>query len=298
MTYPWLLLLWTLAQPAPAAPVYVTASFQDRNGIFLENLSRSEIQILEDGKPRAIEFMAQEQMAAVYGILIERAVVPESHTRDRNPYSAPGLASIQDIAYELIDKYLGRQAIWVGAYERGLEIVLDTTTDGFLAKGAIQRIRGSRQTDDSFLYPALFSAVTKMNERSERRRILIVFLSALDRETADRLKPLKNLLSSSNIELFLISTAPKLSITGGMSPAMSQAGLREIAQVTCGEVFFTADHREHLDDITRRMLHQMRTFYTFGFESQSGVENPAKLSIRCSLAGSRVKHHPVVPVLR
>lgn len=286
-----------MAGPTARAPVYVTASFQDRNGIFIENLSLSEVQVFEDGKARPIEFMAQEQIAAVYGILIERAIVPGSQVQDRNRYSAPGLISVQDISYELIDKYLGRQAIWVGAYERELEIVLDTTTDGFLAKSAIQQIRGSRQTDDSFLYPALFAAVAKMSDRSERRRILIVFLQALDRETAGKLKPLKNLLSSSNVEVFLVSSAPKSGITAGMAPAMSQAALREIAQVTCGEVFFTTDYREHLDDITRRMLHQIRTFYTFGFESESGVDNPAKLSIRCGLPGSKVKHHPVVPVL-
>jgi hypothetical protein len=292
-------LLLLVSAPAPRTPVYVTASFQDRNGLFMETLAESEIQISENGQSRKLEFMARDTIPAIYGILIERALIPASGIPERGAFgSVPGIAAVQDMAYEMIDKQLGRQAVWVGVYDRELEVALEPSTDPFMAKNAIQQIRGTRRTEDSFLYAALFSSVQKMNERSEKRRVLIVFLGMLDMGTSGKLKQLKNLLSSSNVELFLVSLAPKTSSPGGYSPVLSQAALKDLATVTCGDVFFTADNRDHLDDITRRMMNQIRTFYTFGFESQSTVETPARLSIRCTLPSTKVKHHPTVPVLQ
>lgn len=79
---------------------------------------------------------------------------------------------------------------------------------------------------------------------------------------------------------------------------MSQASLTELAQATAGDIFLAADHRDHLDDISQHIYNQLRTFYTFGFESVSSAENPAKLTIRCTRPGSKIKCHPNVPVIK
>jgi hypothetical protein len=123
-------------------------------------------------------------------------------------------------------------------------------------------------------------------------------MDTLDMSTAGKLKPLKNLLSSSNVELFVVSFASKLgSGRGGLSPALSQASLRELTQLTSGEAFFMSDYRDHYEDATRRIFNEIRTFYTLGFESESSPEKPARLSIRCTVPGSKVRHHPTVAVL-
>jgi hypothetical protein len=292
---------WTTAQPAHAfekRPVFVTASFLDRNDRFIENLQQNEVEILEDGQARQIEFMAGDELPSVYGIIFDRAMLPEAPERERSGFqSRSNATSARDIAYELIDKLLARQTIWVGAYDQSLQVVFDAAADGFGAKNAIGQIRGRRSQTPSYLFSALASAVTKMNQRHEKRRVLIVFLEEVDSETAGRMKLIKNLLASSNVELFSISYASRLGAPGGIPSALNTSLLRELTQVTAGQAFASLDFRDHPEDVVRRLTSHMRTLYTFGFHSESGLDKPGKLTIKCSRQNSKVKHHPTVPNL-
>jgi len=240
--------------------------------------------------------MAKDEIPAVYGIVFDRALLPEVPEDSRSrPAGGRGTTSAKEIAYELIDKYLGRQSIWVAVYDREFETALEPSTDGFAAKEAIQLLRGARRPKESFLYGAILSAVTKMNRRSENRRILLLFLDILDSETAGKMKPLKNVLSSSNVELFVVSFASKLGGSrSALHPQMSQAALQELALVTAGNAFFSADYRDHREDLTRRIYNQIRTLFTFGFQADSTLEKPGRLLIKCARPGSKVKHHPAL----
>jgi hypothetical protein len=243
--------------------------------------------------------MAREELPTVFGIIFDRAMLGEFPEDERRAGSlVPGPTAARNVAYELIDKYLGRQVVWVGCYEKDLQVVLDFTSDGFQAHQAIQQLRGQRNPQESFLYAALFSAVHRMSQRSEKRRVLVVFLESLDSDTLDRIKPLKNLLSASNVELFFIRFGSRLSTrAGGLSPQMSEGALRELAGATAGETFVAADYGEHMEDLTRRMYNYIRTLYTFGFQAESSREKPGRLSITCARTGSRVRARPVVPAL-
>lgn len=276
---------------SPATPVYVTASLTDRNNLFIENLTKDEVKVLEGGRARELELMARDELPVVYGLLFEDSVVADPYeTRGR---SAPATGSARNLAFGLIDKYLGRQAIWVGRFGAELQVVLEPTTDGFRAKDAIHRITPDRRPEDPFLYAALVSAVHKMRERHEKRRVLVLCVGSVDAETGGKIKPIKNLLSASNVELFAISFATRLG-GRGLQFSLTQSILRELAQATAGEAFFAADYREHLDDVTRRIHNQLRTFYTFGFMSESAPDHPARLQIECSRQGSKVRHHATV----
>jgi len=103
----------------------------------------------------------------------------------------------------------------VGSYGKSPEDLLDFTGDSFLMKEAIQSLTGPHRTIESFLYPALFSAVQRLCERHEKRRILLLFLEAVDPETAGKIRPLRNLLASSNVELFVVSFTSRMSTRGG-----------------------------------------------------------------------------------
>ncbi len=290
-----LALLTASAAFTQSKQVYATASLVDRNHLLIENLTPDEVQIFEDGKPRKVEFIAMDQLPTVYGILIERALMPEADVDSQSAMAGATLA--KDILYQLIDKYLGRQQVWVGTYQKDPEELLDFSDDSYRMKSTIQNLIGPHRVPESFLYPALFSAVQKMCERSEKRRVLLLFIEAMDMETAGKVRPLRNLLASSNIELFVVSFTSRLSTRGGLQPALSDASLRDLANATAGEVHSAGLSKEHPEDVVRRLLAQIRTLYTFGFESTSPPDKPGKLVIQCSRPESRVRHHPIVPVL-
>lgn len=278
--------------------VFVTATLTDRRGLFIEDLNPQEIQILEGSQPRRLEFMAREEVPTLYGILFDRELLRYEDNRHwGGTLEVSGTNAAKNLAYQLIDKYVGRQTVWVGLYDRELQVVLDFSVDGFKAKDAIQRMSGGRTTQETFLYSALYSSVMRMKDRNEKRRVLLLFLNLVDSETASRLKPLKNLLASSNVELFIVTFASQLGSGTGLNSSMSRSALSELAQATAGELFLAGDYRDHPDDITQHIYNQLRTFYTFGFESESATDAPAKLTIRCTRPGSKVKCHPNVPLV-
>ncbi len=295
-----LLVAWGAASASQSVtPVYVTASFVDRNHLYIEDLEEGEVTIRENGEPRTIEFMAKAQLPVAYALLFNLSFLgefPEDERRGTLRFS--GASNARNLAYELIDKTLRGQAIWVGAYEQGAGTAMAFTLDGFAAKQAIQQLQGRRRPADSFLYAGIFSAVQALNQRHEKRRVLIVFLNLMDTGTSGRLPQLKNLLSASNVELFVVSFASRMESLPGYMPArLSEAALRELAHTTAGEAFFTANYGDHLEDLTRRLHNHIRTFYTFGFQSTGSRERPAELNIECSRPGSKVRSRSAAPRL-
>jgi VWFA-related protein len=297
-----LLLAFLLCRPAPAppaqrTPVFVTASFLGKNRLFLEDLSREEVKVYENGQPREVEFFAGSEVPVVYGLLFDRALLPRSF-EDLSPLQGrvPAAQAAANVAYQLVDLGLGRQVGWVATYDTEMRLALDFSPDGGRIKDAIRQLRGERTLEESSLYSALFASVKKMNRRNERRRVVILFLEVLDSGTGDKLRPLKNLLSASNIELFIASFASRTATVRGLPPFQSEASLRDLASVTAGDAYFSA--MEGIEGLGRRISEQIRTFYTIGFQSDSPPDNPARLKVECTRPGVKIKSHPVVPNLR
>lgn len=293
------LLSWTApALPAQKRPVFVTASFLGKNRMYLEDLSREEIRVFENGQPREIEFFAGDEVPTAYGVLFDRSFLPLPYEDlRRDPNVIPSSMAATNTAYQLIDQVLGRQIGWVGIYAKELKIELDFTQDSGRIKDVIQQLRGERTTDESSLYRALFSAVRKMSPRNEKRRVLVLFLEILDSEAGSKLKPLKNLVSASNVELFIADFAvSRFSSSRGMPPAQSEACLRELAGVTAGGAYFSKV--EGIEGLGRRIGNQIRTFYTIGFNAEATSDQPAALKIECTRPGTKVACHPVVPNLQ
>jgi VWFA-related protein len=297
-----LLLAFLLCWPAPAlpaqkTPVFVTASFLGRNRLFLEDLSREEIKVYENGQPREVEFFAGSEVPVVYGLLFDRALLPRAF-EDLSPYQygIPSAQAAVNVADQLVDLVLGRQVGWVAAYDQGMRVALDFSPDGGRIKDTIRQLRGERTLEESSLYGALFAAVNKMNQRNERRRVVVLFLEVLDTGTGSKLKPLKNLLAASNVDLFVASFAPRTATGRGLPPLQSEASLRDLASVTAGGAYFSAT--EGIEGLGRRVSEQIRTCYTIGFQSESPPDSPARLTIECTRPGVKVKSHSVVPNLR
>ncbi len=286
---------------AEKTPVFTTGSFIDKNGLFIETLDRTEVEVLENGVSRKLEYMARDEIPVAYAILFEYPMLSESADEIRiDPRYLSNQTRARDVAYELIDKLLGRQTIMIASYDRQLLVAQDFVSDGFTAKNAVQQLRGPRHAGESYLYGALFSAVRMLNERPEKRRVLIVFLETIDADTAGKVKPLKNLFAATNIELFIVNFSSQLASDrrGSILPSLCFATAHDLTSVTSGETFKASDYSGHADDLVRRMINQLRTLYTFGIEAESDADKPGSLEMRCTRPGSKVTHHPVVPVLR
>jgi len=288
-------LLWCIpdADAAQKQPAFVTASFVGKNRLFLEDLTGEEIRIYENGQPRKVEYLQSGEVPVVFGFLFDRAFLPQPYDEPRYDRSQiPSSMGAMNVAHQVIDQGLGAQTGWVAVYDKDLRTVVDFTSDSGRLKDAIQAMRGERTIEDSSLYAALFQAVRKVADRNEKRRVLIVFLESIDRETSGKLKPLKNLLAASNVELFVAGFGSK----AGALALQNEAALRDLGSVTAGGVYFTS--MEGLEGLGRRIVGQIRTFYTIGFQSESKDGQPPSLKIECTRPGVKVSAHPVTPILQ
>ncbi|MBZ5495479.1 MAG: hypothetical protein LAP85_03680 [Acidobacteriia bacterium] len=292
------LLCWTVPDlPVQKRPVFATASFLGKNRMFLEDLNRDEVRIFENGRPREVEFFSGPEVPTAYGLLFDRAILPlPFDDARRDQVGIPSSMAATNVAYQLIDQGLANQIGWVGTYDKEMRVALDFSPDTGRIKDVIQQLRAQRSTEESFLYGTLLEAVKKMVQRNEKRRVLIVFLDFLDTGTGARLKPLKNLLTASNVELFIASFASRTNAGLGLPPPQSEASLRELAAVTAGGAYFST--MEGIEGLGRRISNQIRTFYTIGFQSESASDQPAPLRIECTRPGVKVMAHPVVPNLQ
>jgi Ca-activated chloride channel family protein len=294
-----LLVSWAApAQPAQRTAVFVTASFQDKNRLYLENLSREEIHVFENGKPREVEFFASKEVPVAYGLLWDRDLLPKPFDDLRaGQYGIPSATAATNVAYQLLDQALGHYVGWVAAYDSEFRLAIDFTQDTGLIKDAMQQLQGERLTEEPTLYGALFTAVKKLSQRNEKRRVLIVFLDYLDFETSGKLKPLKNLLSASNVELIIAGfPVSKVTSSHGLPPPQSEASLRELAGVTAGGAYFSL--MEGIEGMGRRISYQIASYYTVGFQAESPPDQPAKLKIECTRPGTKVTTRTVVPILQ
>jgi Ca-activated chloride channel homolog len=294
-----LLLSWAApSRPVPSTAVFVTASFQDKNRLYLENLSREEIHVFENGKPREVEFLASKEVPVAYGLLWDRDLLPQPFDDPRaGQYGIPSATAATNVAYQLLDQALGRHVGWVATYDSEFRLAIDFTQDTGLIKDAIQQLQGERFIEEPTLYGALFTAVEKLSQRNEKRRVLIVFLDYLDFQTSGKLKPLKNLLSASNVELFIAGfPVSKIASSHGLPPLQSEASLRELADVTAGGAYFSLV--DGIEGMGRRISYRIASYYTVGFQAESPPDQPAKLKIDCTRPGTKVVTHPVVPILQ
>jgi VWFA-related protein len=284
--------------PAEKTPVFVTASILDKNRLYLETLSRSDIRVFENGQQREVEFLASKEVPVAYGLLFDRDLLPSPYDDPRrNQFGVPSSTAATNVAYQLLDQALGHEVGWVASYDTEFHLAMDFTQDAGRIKDAIQLMSRERYIEEPELFSALMEAVGKLSRRNEKRRILIVFVDYLDMKTGGKLKPLKNLLSASNVELFVVGVGNS-KITGdhGMPTAQSEASLRELTGVTAGGAYFAL--LDGIEGMGRRIAYQINTYYTIGFQAESPRDQPGKMKIDCTVAGAKVTAHPVVPILQ
>ncbi len=293
-----LLSLPSLVVPFQKRPVFVTASFLGKNHMYLEDLSQEEVRVYENGQPRQVEFFAGNEVPTAYGILFDRSFLPRPfEDQVYEPSQIPSAMAATNVAYQLIDQAFGGQVGWVGAYDTELRTATDFTQDSGRIKDVIQQLRGERLLEEPSLYRAIFGAVKKMSLRNEKRRVLVLFLETVDPEVGSKLKPLKNLLAASNVELFVAGfPASRTGMNRGMPSVQSEACLRELAGVTAGGAYFSK--MEGIEGVGRRIANQIRTLYTIGFESSSDSDQPSPLKVECVRPGAKAAFHPVIPNLQ
>lgn len=145
--------------------VEVHATFHDEQGRYLDDLSKEQVLVLEDGKPQDIVAFEPPDMRLSCGILL-----------DITGSMARALPAVQSAVLRFIDLLRDRDRVAVYAFNDSLKSVQGFTEDKGAAKAAVMGIRSEGAT-------ALFAAIGGFSESVSAqpgKKAIIVFTDGSD----------------------------------------------------------------------------------------------------------------------
>jgi VWFA-related protein len=264
--------------PEARVPVYLSLSVQQRKGMFVRDLKLKEVSLKLDGKPVEIRFFGSENVEAAIVLLVEN-----SPRTARYAVSIPRLGrinTVDKIRYRLMDTVLGQIVrlgpVLLAEFYKELNILQDFTQKDDLLIYQVHRMVPKAEFLDRENIPIgrmLGRGVDLLRNRSEKRKILVLFTTSIDRDSVKNLDEYRDMLRFTDIDLFVVSFAPR-SVTGpGFSGAerVSQACFRSLVSETGGVLYLSGEYvyvTEFMEDLTARLLNS----YTIGFYVPSAGE--------------------------
>jgi hypothetical protein len=276
---------------------YLHFSAKHRNGVFLRDLKADEILLSIDGNPVEIRYFAKESPDTSFVILMENSPRTAQYAVSLPQHGQ--VNTIDRVRHSLMDgileQFAVRGAVMLSEFYKEFTVLQDFTGQDYLLTLATQRMKPNVAFVDREDIPVgrmIGRAVDVLKARSEKRKVLLVFTTYMDRQTLQDLNEYQDLLRFSDIDLFIVSFASKN--TSGTSYSGVQKGssiaFKRLVGETGGEFYLSGDHvylYEFMEDLTSRLLNA----YTIGFYVHPG-EEPVPHSVDISFARDkyRVSH--------
>jgi len=167
---------------AEKRPVYVTASLVTKTGFTSSPRPRRGRNPGERSSPPD-RVHAKDEIPAVYGFCsIARASGIDDDERVGSPVAFPAR---RHAALPTGDRQVhGPPGRMGGRFERELEVVAETSADGFAPRRRFSGCEAGAKPGNAFLYPHCLPPCGGMNERPEKRLVLVLLTGNLDAETA------------------------------------------------------------------------------------------------------------------
>jgi Ca-activated chloride channel family protein len=198
-----LLVLSALAQQpirVQVNEVVVPVTVTDDKGRFVSNLEQKDFQILDQGKPQAIQyFTAERSQPVVVGFLIDLSNASRAQWK-----------SYQDAAIEMALTMLPGDKKFSGyliGYGNEAELMVNTTSD---PEKIVAKLRGLKPGGGAALYDAIYQACTRRSliagEPVDPRRILIIIGDGNDNSSKKNLDEVLELAQRNLVTIYGIST--------------------------------------------------------------------------------------------
>ncbi len=174
-------------EPRPALTIRVDTDLvaldvtaTDKNGNFVRDLREDEFQLLEDGKPRKIDFFAMTDestlsrpLAVVFALDLSGSLKPEE------------TVTLREAAKKFLELMRGESVFAVLAFNYKVKILQDFTDDGRRFERALDKIEGFEGS--TRIYDGIDRAVVMLDRKAPRtrknrpvRRVVVVISDGFD----------------------------------------------------------------------------------------------------------------------
>jgi Ca-activated chloride channel family protein len=235
----------------------------DRNNRPINNVTKNEFRVFEDGVPQTIESFTREEVPISYGLAVDTSGSLRSQ-----------LQSVIDAGKTIINSNkTGDETFLVRFISSDkIETVQDFTANKELLTDALDSlyVEGGQTAiiDAVYLSAEHVSGYRKGDEGDRRRRALIVITDGEDRNSFYKQEQLFARLREEDVQIFVIGFVNELDKEAGLirkSPREKAVNLiKKLASETGGRAFFPESISE-LQQIAAEIVRDLRTQYVIAY---------------------------------
>ena len=295
------LLLGPIAQGAERQGLYLTFSARDQNRIYFRDLKEEEVALYLDEQQVDIRYFGYQKVSTAFAFIIENSPRTAQYAR-----STPqrGQNNIVDyVIYGLMDGVFAPLVkmgpVMLAEFYKEFSIVQNFTTDDYMLDDALVRMQPNWAGMDKENIPVarmLGRGVDLLKDRNERRRILVLFTTVVDRESYKNLEEYRQLLRLENIEVYVVSFARRFATSTGSTfeQQMNTYYFRNLVRETSGH-FYISEDLAYIDDVWLDLKSRLTNSYTLGFYVEAGDEpTEHEVEIKILRGKSDITHRPIL----
>jgi len=250
--------------------VNMVFTVSDKKGRFVTNLTRDDIEIIEEKKPQSItEFNAESDLPLRIGVLVDSS----NSIRDRFRFQ-------QEAATDFINTVIrpGQDMGMVVSFDSSAELVSDLTNDTDALGKAIRSLRPGGGTA---LYDAIYFASKEklMGEqpRDKFRRAIVILSDGEDNDSRYARDQALEMAQKADVVIYSIST------NISRIPSDGDKVLKYFAEETGGLAFFpfkSQDLAQSFENIANELRHQYNLYYRPEPLKADGLYHPVEIKVK------------------
>lgn len=296
-------LVMTLAQPA-AAPqeiLYLSFAAKSRHGFYLRDLNPNDVEIAIDGKPVEIRYFSGERADSAVAILIENS--PRTAEYGVSLPQMGQINTVDRIRYFLQGDFFSPLCrggtVLLAEFFDGVEVLQEFTSEDYLLEEAVLRMQPNFARvlfDQIRIGRVLGAGVDLLRDRREKRKVLLLFTTVVDRESLQHLEEFQGMLLRANIEPLIISFAPRFVSGVGASPEERSNAFffKSLVKGTGGDAWMTGEFG-YLDSLFTELKGRLQNSFTAGFYVHAdSAPRERDVEVRLKEKGAEVFHRETV----
>ena len=272
---------------------FIHFSVQQKNGVYVRDLKADEVRLSLDQKPVEIRYFGYQNVDTVFAILIENGPRTARYNVSRPQYGEVNLVDV--VRYYLVEETLPVLAelgeVWIGQFYQELETVHDFSSQDWELIQSIQDMQPRPEGLDLENIPVarfLGRGVDLLRARPEKRKILLLVTATVDRESLQHLGEYRDLLRLSDIQLYVVSFAPRTAPSGSAATVrFNPYYFNKLVAETGGKLYLSGEYvfpGEFMNDLTTTLANS----YTVGFYVQPGAQRAVR-AVRLRIDRDRIK---------
>ena len=253
----------------------------DRNNRPINNVTKGEFHVFEDGVPQTIESFTREEVPISYGLAVDSSGSLRTQLQGVIDAGKTIINSNKPGDETFLVRFISSDNIeTVVDFTPNKETLLDGL-DSFYVEGGQTAV-----IDAVYLAAEHVSGYKKNDESDKRRRALIVITDGEDRNSFYKQEQLFARLREEDVQIFVIGFVNELDKDSGLirkSPRQKAVNLiNKLASETGGRAFFPESLSE-LPQIASEIVRDLRTQYVISYnptnKTQDGTYRAIKVSV-------------------